>query len=182
MSETGLGGWIPPRAARLQAAEDARERQEARRAEAERADRAEQAHDAALSQYAAQAESRGEVISAIQLATGQGLGRTTADILADAQGAADREDARQASRDQREDVHYIGANEPTLHASRSDGWPGSSYEAARLLRRARDLHADLVAVRAKANYPATARAARAKSTAQATVGRSGQDSYRDITR
>ncbi len=175
MSETVLGQW-PARSLRWMEAEAAAERREARRAEAERQDRAEQAAETALAMYRSQAEARGEVVSAVALARGEIGGRTAAEVLADAQGAADREDARQAARDRREEVCFID-REPTIHTSRSDGW---EYEFARQLRQAEDLHRALVTYRARHHYPRAAEAARARAgsgTAARLTSRTEQTGY-----
>ncbi len=163
MSE--MAGWLPPAVARRVADDDAHERAQARRDEAERADQADACRENALAAYKTAAEARGEVVSAVQLATGEGIGRTTADIFGDAIAAADREDARTAARQRHEDGEVVFIDrEPVLHgASRSDGWPSSSYEADSMLRRARGLHSDLVRTMARHDYPATVAAARRHS-------------------
>jgi hypothetical protein len=153
VSET-FAGWIPERAARLQAAEDARERAEARRAEAERAEAAEDAQERALGAYKAQAELRGEAVSAMALATGH-AGRTVEDILSAARGNLERDYAPQKPVDER----FYG--EPVIHASRS-AWPESEYALDRQLRRADELHRDFVAVRARYDYPCAEAITRAK--------------------
>jgi hypothetical protein len=94
----------------------------------------------------------------MQLATGQDIGRSMPDIFADALAAGDREDARAAAIERR----LAGSGE-FIGVSRSDGWPESPYEADRMLRRADDLHRDLVAVRARHDYAGAVEAARAKS-------------------
>jgi hypothetical protein len=155
MSE--FAAWIPERAQRAQAAEDARERAEARRAEAERAEAAEDARERALGAYKAQAELRGEVVSALALATGE-VGRSLDDILTAARGDLARDYAPQRPVDER------FWTEPVIHASRS-AWPESEYAVDRQLRRADELHRDFVAVRARYSYPAAEEAARSKSDA-----------------
>lgn len=158
-AEFGTASWLPPSVQRAQLAEDRAAAREARDAERARESQSEARHDAALSLYRSRAESRGEVVSAMAMATGQVTGRSLGDVLADAASAAEREDARQASRDRREDVCYIDS-EPVIHASRSDGWPDSGYEADRQIQQASDLHRDLIAYQARRSYPRALDAAR----------------------
>ena len=66
MTETA--SWLPPGVARRQAQEEAREIREAREAEADREVQAEERHQRALTLYCQQAEQRGEVVTAMQLA------------------------------------------------------------------------------------------------------------------
>ena len=166
MSETaafGVPAWLPASVQRRQAAEDARERAEARRADRERAEADERRHEAAVQAWAAAAEVRGEAVSAMQLATGEGIGRSLGDVFAEARAAADREDGRaEALRRRLDESGELIYAEPRIHASRS-GWPESERELDRMLRRADELHRDLVAVRARRDYPAAVEAARAKS-------------------
>lgn len=163
----GFGGdWLPPGIAQRIAAEERAAQREAQRAEQEREALREAKHDRAMDSYRVQAQERGEHVSAIDLATGNVGGRTVADVFADAAAAAAREDARQASRDRREDVVFID-REPVLHGTRRSAWPESEYELDRLLSRADDLHSDLMAVRTRRNYGATVEAARAKSAGHA---------------
>lgn len=178
MSElAGFGtDWLPPSVQRRIADEDARERAAGKREEAVRADVADQAHDRALSAYRAAAEARGEVVSAVALATGADMGRTVGDVFADALAAAEREDGRAAARQRHEDgdTAFIGG-EPVIHgASRSDGWPESPWELDRMLRDAGQLHSDLVAHVARRDYPAAEEAARAKSSLRHTAGTRSQ--------
>jgi hypothetical protein len=151
--------WLPPRVARLQEAEDARERRETRREEAERAEAAEAAADKSLSAYRLAAEARGESVSAVALATGEGIGRSMADVFADAVAAADHEDARQGAKAKRE----AGIEPDHVMVGRSDGWPESAYQADRQIRRADELHRDLVRYKAARTYPAAVEAARSKA-------------------
>jgi hypothetical protein len=70
-----------------------------------------------------QAEARGEVISAMALATGQVPGRTVADIFRSALAASEREDAIAAARASREGaqpVHIDYFADPVLHTARSE--------------------------------------------------------------
>jgi hypothetical protein len=166
MSElAGFGmSWLPAAAqGRIEAEERAEER-EARRAEAEREVQREQRHESAMAAYAAAAGERGEVVSALAIARGEVAGRTVGDVFADALAAADREDARSASRQRREDgdVVFIDS-EPRIHGVSRSAWPASEWELDRTLRQASELHRDLVAVRARYDYPAAEMAARAKT-------------------
>ncbi len=167
MSElAGFAGasWLPASVQRRMAAEDGHERAEARRAEAKRADQAEAAREQSLAAYRAAAEQRGEVVSALAIASGEVTGRDLADVLGGAAVAGDRADARETARRRRESGEVVFIDEPVIHgASRSDGWPSSSYEADSMLRRARGLHSDLVRTMARHDYPATVAAARRHS-------------------
>jgi hypothetical protein len=169
MSDQEGFGWLPPSVARRMAAEEQRERREAREAERARQAHAEAAQDRAVALYAAQAQARGEDLGAMQLASGRGLGRTVEETLADAVAAADHQDAREGARAKREAgaelAHVeVGHVEVGRSAGRPDGWPSSSYELERMIREAQGLHRDLVAVRARYDYPAAREAARAKSS------------------
>jgi hypothetical protein len=145
MSETaGFGtSWLPASVQRRIAVEEQAERREARDAERAREARAEAAGDKALAAYRQQAEGRGEVLSAMALAAGEGIGRSIEAVLGDAMAAADREDARQRSRDRREDVCFIDA-EPVIAGASRSAWPESEWELNRMLRQADELHHDLV--------------------------------------
>lgn len=164
MSETaGFGmDWLPASVQRRMAVEDAAEAREARQAEQEREARREQLRDSALQAYRTAQEGRGEVVSAIALATGQVAGRSLGDVFADARSAADREDGRAAAaeRRSREDVVYLDS-EPRI-AGRS-AWPASEFEASRMISQAEELHRDLVAYRARTGYRDAHDAARAKA-------------------
>jgi hypothetical protein len=181
----GVPDWLPVRVQRAMLSEDAHERAEAKRAEAERETAAEAAQDRALVLYRSQAEERGEFVTAMALATGQALGRTAADVLAGAEAAADREDARQAARDRREDVCWIDSEPVVAGASRS-AWPGSEYEVDRDLQRASDLHRELVAYQARrasrqGRFTEHAAAVRSQPTSTLT-SRSGPVPGREIER
>jgi hypothetical protein len=126
------------------AAEDAHERAEARRAEAERADRADKSHEQSLAAYRAAAEQRGEVVSALALASGEVAGRSLAEVFADALDASAHEDARTAARERRESGEVVFIDEPVIHGASRSAWPESERELDRMLRRAADLHTDLV--------------------------------------
>jgi hypothetical protein len=175
----GAAAWLPARVRRAQAAEDAAERREARRSEAARAEASDAAHDRHLGHYKAACELRGEHVSAMALATGEDIGRSLDDILADAIAAADHEDARQAARAHRE----AGLEPEHVEVGRSDGWP---YDLDRQLRQAEDNHRELVALRARLDYPAALEAARARQEAVRSAPQAPviyQDAFgREITR
>ena len=126
MSEQGWAAWLPPTAQRELAREDALEAAEARRAEEERQAAAEAWHERNLAMYRAQAEARGEEITAIALAAGRVTGRPIAAVFADAQRAADAQDARDAARARREGDGgrlHIEVGDPVLHHGRGEvGW------------------------------------------------------------
>jgi len=156
MTETGFGmDFLPPSVQRRMAVEDAAEAKQARQEKQEREVRREQLHDSALQAYRAAAEARGEVVSAVALATGQAGGRSLADIFDSVIAAADQEDARQGAQERsgRDDWGYVGRS----------AWPGSEYELDRTINRAQELHRDLVAYRGRHDYPAAQDAARAKA-------------------
>ena len=137
------GSWLPPSVARAQAFEDVAEARAARAERRARVDAAEAAHDGAVGAYMAGAAMRGEVVSAADVASGN-IGRSMADVFGDAIAAADHEDARQAAK-----AHREAGREPEHVMVRSDGWPESSYELDRQLRRAGDLHRDRVMFEAR---------------------------------
>jgi hypothetical protein len=128
----GAPSWLPERIQRAQAIEDQREQREGRAAEAEREGRREVAEDRARMAYRSQAEARGDVVSAVALATGQGLGRTIGDVFTDARAQADIADAREAARQRHE------REDGPAMAGRSDGWPESRYQLERMVRQAED--------------------------------------------
>jgi hypothetical protein len=122
MAGFGAGSWLPPRVARVMRAEDGHDRAEARREAIERADREAQRMDQALGAAVAAAEARGEHVSAQQLVTGAGLGRTPGEIMRSAFAAMDRADALAEHRERRGagDWEYLDAPpEPRLPVSRS---------------------------------------------------------------
>jgi len=101
---------------------DAKEAVAAREAEAEQEAHREALHQRALSLYAQQAEARGELLSAVALATGQVPGRTIGDILAAAVASADREDMVTEARLRREghgdpEPLHVEVGEPLILAS-----------------------------------------------------------------
>jgi hypothetical protein len=124
MSDQGWAAWLPPKAQREIAREDARETAEARRAEGERQAAAEEWRERNLAMAKADAEARGQEITAMQLATGQIRGRSLADIFADARRAADAQDARDAAQLRREGdggrVHVEFVDDPVLHHGRGE--------------------------------------------------------------
>ena len=147
MTEQTAGfGWLPASVQRRMAVEDQAERREARDAEREREARREEAADKTLAAYRAAAEARGEVVSAMALATGQGIGRSIQDVFGDALAASEREDGRAAARQRHEDgdVVYID-REPQIQGASRSAWPESEYELNRMLRQADELHRDRVA-------------------------------------
>lgn len=157
MSETaGFGmDFLPPSVQRRQMVEDVREAREAREAERARADREDQAAERGREAFRAAAEARGEHVSVVALAQGQIGGRSLGDIFAGVEAAADREDARQgaAERNGRQDWGYVGRSE----------WPGSEFEASRMVSQAEQNHRDLVAYKARNGYRGAQDAARAKA-------------------
>jgi hypothetical protein len=170
-ADWGVPDWLPLAAQRNLIHEAAQQRAEAKRAELERADHADRAHDKALAAYREAAEARGEYVSAVDVAAGRVPGRTVADVFRGALEAGEREDARAAVRDRRAAQGEVPLMFGEASIGRS-GWPQSEYELDRQLRRASDLHRDLVAFMARRDYPAAAEAARAKS-AYARQGRAG---------
>ncbi len=110
MTETagwGTPSWLPPGIARRMAQESAREAREAKQAEREQETRREQVRERAMSLYVQQAEARGEVVTAMQLATGQVTGRPIADVFAAAIAAGDRDDVITEAR-----LNRLGHGEP----------------------------------------------------------------------
>jgi hypothetical protein len=131
MSETaGFGAdipaWLPAAAARSVAAAELVAQRESRQAGAQREARAESARARAIESFRAAAELRGEVISPMALATGAGLGRTLAQILAEAGSQASRIDAQEAARVRREgtgplpQLEHVEFAEPVIHSARSE--------------------------------------------------------------
>ncbi len=138
----GVPSWLPASVQRSMALEEIAEAKAARDAEREREASREAAHDRALLAYRSQAEARGEHIGALSLATGEGVGRSLQDVLADAQAQADMADAREAGRLAREarnggPLPHVEFGEARIGRS-GDGWPASGYEADRLIRMAGD--------------------------------------------
>jgi hypothetical protein len=164
LASFGVPDWLPVAAQRNLIHEEALRRRDAAVAERELEARRADLHEKNLHAYRQAAEARGEYVSALELATGQVTGRTMADVFRDAREAGDREDARAAVRARKEAQGEV----PVLVGEGSigrSGWPGSEYELNSQLERASDLHRDLVAYRARRNYPEAAEAARAKSSA-----------------
>jgi hypothetical protein len=148
--------WLPARSLRSMAADDAAARREERQRVAAREARRSQAEDRAAGSFRQLAEMRGEDVDALALARGE-AGRTLADVLDGARGDLERDYAPQQPVDER----FYG--EPVI--GRSSGWPGSDFEVDRMLGRCSDLHADLVAYRARHDYQAALSAARSKGAA-----------------
>jgi hypothetical protein len=128
MNECWGTDWLPPSVARRAARDDAREQREAHAADAERERRVEDAHQRHLALAAEQAGLRGDVVTALQLATGQVRGRSVAEILDAGRLAGDRDDVIAAARLHR-DGHgtpeplHVEVGEPVLHQARSEtGW------------------------------------------------------------
>ena len=150
----GVPSWLPPRLQRQLASLEAADALEARRAEHEREDRQEAAEERALQAYRQAAEMRGDVVSAVELATGQGTGRTLDEIFGDAIAHADREDARAAAREHRDDREVL--------VGRSDGWPGSEFELDRMIARWEEGRDWILRYAVRHNYPAALASASAK--------------------
>jgi hypothetical protein len=178
--------WLPPGVIRAQAIEDQAERREARRAEAARQERADGMAESGLAAYKAAAEGRGETVGAMAMATGEVPGRGLEDIFGAAVAAADREDARSAARESREDKHFVDSDVVLHGASRSDGWPGSSYELSRMIDQAQDLRRWMTMYEARlasrqGRGAEHIEALRAKAE-RGHASRSGQGAYTEITR
>jgi hypothetical protein len=144
--------FLPPAVAVRMRQSDAKEAIAAREAEAEQETRREELHQRALSLYAEQATARGELLSAVALATGQVRGRSIADILEAARLAGDREDLVTEARLRREghgdpaQLTHVEVAEPVILtspvkrsiASRSRRWQAwrEKVAAAEAARRA----------------------------------------------
>jgi hypothetical protein len=118
-----IPSWLPPAAARSVAAAELAAQREARQAESQREARAESARSRAIESYRAAAELRGEQISPMALATGAGLGRTPAQIFAEAEAQAQRIDAIEGTRARREGtgpVQHVDFDEPVIHSARGE--------------------------------------------------------------
>jgi hypothetical protein len=132
MTETaGWGaapGFLPPAVAMRMLRADAQDEIAAREAEAEREAHREELHQRHMALYQEQAAVRGELVSAVALATGKVPGRTVAEILAAGSAAGDREDLVVAARLHREgngdpELLHVEVGEPTiLHARSKTGW------------------------------------------------------------
>jgi hypothetical protein len=157
----GDASWLPSSVQRRLAVEDRTEAREAKAEEQAREARHDERREAGLAAYRAGCEQRGEVVSAMTLATGQDIGRSMSDIFTDARAAGDREDARAAALERR-----LGGGEDVLwqeyETSRSD-WPSSEYLAARMIAQADELHRARVAYMARHSYGAAEEAARSKA-------------------
>jgi hypothetical protein len=157
----GDAAWLPARVQRRIAAEEHAEAREARRSEAARVEAADAAREKSLGAYRAAAEARGETVSAMALATGEGIGRSMADVFADAIAAADHEDARQAAQARRE----AGLEPEHVVVGRS-AWPESEYVLDRQVSQLEDNHRELVRWKARLDHAAAIEAARSKSDAR----------------
>jgi hypothetical protein len=178
MAGFGVLSWLPPAVARRIEAEQRHEERLSRQAEQEREEARERHADAALAAYRAGAEQRGEVVSAMSLARGEDVGRGVDDIFADARAAADREDARDAARQRREAGGEVFFGEPVIRS----WFPSSEYELDSELQRASDLHRDLVAYRARRDYPAALEAARSQSSRGEAARSADHPGYYEVTR
>ncbi len=113
----GAADFLPASVLKAQAIEERAERREARDAERQRAEYLEQRHERAVSSWKAMAEERGEMVTAMQIATGEGLGRTLEDVFETSRMLADREDARERARLAREGTpppEHIWFDEPRI--------------------------------------------------------------------
>lgn len=159
----GFASWLPPSVMRAQHLEDVAEARTARQEERDRIARAEVAHDAAVASYIAAAAGRGEVVSAVDVVNGT-IGRSLQDVLA----GSTAEMADRIPKDQRGEKDYellIDGAMVSRSAPRSDGGSAADYALDRQLRRARQLHDDLTAIRTRNDYEGTLARARAKSEA-----------------
>jgi hypothetical protein len=126
MSELEAGwfaGQLPVRIAAALAKQDAKEALEARRAEEAREERAEEWAQRNMAMAREAAEARGELVSALDVATGHVTGRSIRDIFASAIAAADASDRVAAARASREGtgrVHVEYVADPVLHTGRGE--------------------------------------------------------------
>jgi hypothetical protein len=149
MTETagwGVPGFLPPAVAMRARQADAREAIAARQAEDEQEAHREELRQRHLGLYREQAERRGELVSAVALATGQVPGRTVADILAAGAAAGDREDLVTEARLHREghgdpEPLHVFVDEPVIQQARS-------ANGLRIFHRARRFRAVLEARKA----------------------------------
>jgi hypothetical protein len=151
-----LPGWLPPAAARSVAEAERVCARQARQADAEREARRESSRSRAIESYRSQAELRGEYVSAVALATGQGLGRPISAVFAEAQAQADIADARETGRVRREgtgpvpQLEHIDFDEPVLHHAAARSGTGLA-----IFNRARHFRDRLAARRAAEAAEAT---------------------------
>jgi hypothetical protein len=118
--QSGLGSpcWLPPSVVRAQQLEDIEQAREARQEQQRREARREELHWANLTLAQRQAEARGQFVSVADAARGIGLGRSHADVLAEAEAAADRDDAIHEARARRfgiEPVPHVNIGETVIH-------------------------------------------------------------------
>lgn len=94
--------------------------------------------------YRAAAEQRGEVVDALDLASGHVRGRPLADILAGAAAMADRQDAAEAWRRERGEAEplHVFVGDPVLHHP-----PAKSERAVAIRRLSRRFHESRASVR-----------------------------------
>jgi hypothetical protein len=192
----GNPDWLPASVRRARDVEDRSERRQAREDEQARADHREASHDRALAASRAQLEASGEHVTAMSLVTGEGLGRTAADVLQMAEAAGDREDARAASRDQLRGTmdapEYLGAGDVVL-ARHEPVYTRRQLYVKRLLDKFRQAHpgADVVE---RAQFAQTAdrswmadhglvtRRSQPPAARHDAASQAGQMPYREITR
>lgn len=127
MTETGgwgsAPGFLPPAVALRARQADAKEAVAARQAEDDAETHREELRQRHLGLYAQQAAARGELVSAVALATGQVPGRTVGEILAAGAAAGDREDLVTEARLHREghgEPVHIEVGEPVIQQARSE--------------------------------------------------------------
>jgi hypothetical protein len=115
----GVPSFLPQAVAMRMRQADAQEAVAAGEAEDEAETHREELRQRHLGLYAQQAAARGELVSAVALATGQVSGRTVADILAAGAAAGDREDLVTEARLRREghgdpEPLHVEFGEPTI--------------------------------------------------------------------
>ena len=150
----GTLDWLPAGVLARQERETRAEERQARQEQAEQEAAAEQAHDRAV-------VARGEDVGAADVIAGN-TGRTLDDVLAGASGElADRIPVGQRGERDYDELIVLGQTVQRSHRGAS-----GDYEIGRLLDQAGQLHRDLIATRARYDYPAAEARARAKSTAE----------------
>ena len=137
----GRPDFLPPNVARRMARDDAREVREAKQAEAEREQLVEERHQRALSLAVAQAEGRGEYVSALEIATGQLGGRSFEDIFSAAVEAGDHQDQIAAARASREpgelELTCSSMSRSSTMRGREPAWRSSTGRGGSVRRRGR---------------------------------------------
>lgn len=157
----GTLDWLPAGVLARQERETRAEERQARQEQAEQEAAAEQAHDRAVAAYMGAALARGEDVGAADVIAGN-TGRTLDDVLAGASGElADRIPVGQRGERDYDELIVLGQTVQRSHRGAS-----GDYEIGRLLDQAGQLHRDLIATRARYDYPAAEARARAKSTAE----------------